>query len=194
MSDTSDSSTSDTELQRESESDAAEVGAASPVDLAAKSTTFLGTEEGVYGVILVAGMIVVSNTHETTALTTFITVVSTVIVFWAAHVFAGTIALTRHPDGRPVGLRQSFRRALRRCWGLLISALIPSSILLFGALHVVSDDAAIWLALWTCVLVLGVLGYLAFLRRGSPWPIRLLGALATAGFGILMILLKAAVH
>lgn len=162
--------------------------------IASRSTSFLGTEEGVYGVILVAGMIVVSNSYDSIALLVFVTVVSTVVVFWAAHVFAGTIA-HHDPEGRvPVSLRLAFRSSLHRAWGLLVSALVPCILLLLGALHVVSDEFAISAALWTCVGVLAILGYLAFLRRGSSFPVRILGTLATAGFGVIMILLKAAVH
>lgn len=147
-----------------------------------------------YGVILVAGMIVVSNAHEATAWEVFVTVVSTVVVFWAAHVYAGTVAHHGVEDGRVVGLGESFRRALRRSRGLLVASLIPAGILLLGATNVVNDDAAIWLALWTGVLVLAVLGYLAFERRGAGFWMRLAGAAGTAGFGIVMILLTAAIH
>jgi hypothetical protein len=58
----------------------------------------------------------------------------------------------------------------------------------------VPDAAAAWIALWTCVGVLAVLGYIAFARRGARWYVRALGSLATAGFGILMILLKSGTH
>lgn len=152
------------------------------------------TDEGVYGVILVAGMIVAAGAHGASAWQVFAQVVGTVIVFWAAHVYAGTVAHHGFADGRLIGIRESFRLALRRSWGLLVSALIPSSILLLGLLQVVPDTAAAWFALWTCVAVLAVLGYIAFARRGAAWHIRLLGSLATAGFGILMILLKSGIH
>ncbi|GAA1956089.1 hypothetical protein [Microbacterium deminutum] len=152
------------------------------------------TDEGVYGVILVAGMIVAAGSHEATAWQVFLQVVGTVIVFWAAHVYAGTVAHHGFEDGRIIGIRESLRLSLRRSWGLLVSALIPSSILLLGVAHIVPDDAAAWIALWTCVAVLAVLGYIAFARRKARWYIRVLGSMATAGFGILMILLKSGVH
>ena len=104
------------------------------------------------------------------------------IVFWAAHVYAGTVAHHGFEDGRIVGIRESLRLALRRSWGLLISALIPSSILLLGVTHAVPDDsAAIWIALWTCVAVLAVLGYVAFARRRAVWYVRLLGVAGDGG-------------
>jgi len=152
------------------------------------------TDEGVYGVILVAGMIVASGGGTATAAAVFLSVVGTVIVFWAAHVYAGTVAHHGFEGGRVIGIRESLRSALRRSWGLLVSALIPSSILLLGVAQIVPDDIAIWLALWVCVAVLAVLGYIAFARRRARWHIRVLGALATAGFGVLMILLKSGIH
>jgi hypothetical protein len=58
----------------------------------------------------------------------------------------------------------------------------------------VPDDAALWTALWVCVAVLAVLGFIAFRRRGASLPMQVLGSLATAGFGVAMIILKAFVH
>jgi hypothetical protein len=154
----------------------------------------LASEEGIYGVILVAGMIVVSGAEETQAWPLFVTVVSTVAVFWAAHIYAGTVAYSRTADSHPLRVSIALAHAVSRTWGLLVSALIPASLLLLGATQVVPDRAAIWLALWTGVAVLAVLGYHAFSRQGASWHVRLLGALGTAAFGILMILLKAALH
>ena len=152
------------------------------------------TDEGVYGVILVAGMIVAAGSGTKTAWEVFLSVVGTVIVFWAAHVYAGTVAHHGFEGGRIIGIRESLGGALRRSWGLLVSALIPSSILLLGVTEAVPDTTAVWIALWTCVAVLAVLGYIAFARRGSSWPIRLAGAVGTAAFGLVMILMKALIH
>ncbi|WP_173923625.1 hypothetical protein [Agromyces sp. Marseille-P2726] len=157
-------------------------------------TTFV-TEESVYGVILVSGMIVVAGGPESNSFAVFWKVVGTVIVFWAAHVYAGTVA--RHGglgDERDRGLGDAFRASLRRSLGLLASALIPSFILLLGATRAVPDQVAIWAALWAGVVVLAVLGWIAFSRRGSSWLGRIAGSLGTAAFGIAMILMKAFIH
>ncbi len=58
----------------------------------------------------------------------------------------------------------------------------------------IPDGLANDLALWSGVVILAFLGYVAFLRRGSPQVVRLLGALATASFGIAFVVLKALVH
>lgn len=66
--------------------------------------------------------------------------------------------------------------------------------LLLGALRVVPDGIANWVALWLGVVILGFLGYSALASRGRSWPIRILGCLGTAAFGVTMILLKALIH
>jgi hypothetical protein len=152
----------------------------------------LATEQGVYGVILVAGLIVVSGSEP--ALTAFVTVVTTVVVFWAAHVYAGTVAHHRNVAGRVISLTESFLAALRPSWGLLVSALIPAAILLLGVTKAVPDDAAQWAALWVCVGVLAILGFVAFRRRGSRLAVCLLGAVGTAAFGLIMVALKVLLH
>lgn len=156
-------------------------------------TAFI-TEESVYGVLLVSGMIVVAGSHGSSSWQVFWTVVVTVLVFWAAHVYAGTVA--RHGLAREqvMGLREAFAESLRRSLGLLLSALIPSAILLLGALEVVPDLFTIWIALWAGVVVLAVLGFVAYRRRGAPLHLQLLGAAGTAAFGLVMILLKAIIH
>ena len=93
-------------------------------------------------------------------------VIGTVLVFWAAHVYAGTVARHGLEDGRVIGLREAFRASLRRSLGLVASAMIPSFILLLGATKAVDDTVALWVALWVGVLVLAVLGWIAFARRG----------------------------
>lgn len=153
------------------------------------------TAESVYGIILVSGMIVASGGHGESSWTVFLSVFVTVIVFWAAHVYAGTVAgHAVNVHGGDASLQTAFRHSLRRSLGLLTAALLPSGILLLGALKAVDDTAAIWLALWLNVVLLGVIGYNAFAIRGSSFPMRIVGSLATAGFGVAMIVLKAVIH
>lgn len=152
------------------------------------------TEESVYGIILVAGMTAVSGVHGATSLQVFWTVLVTVVVFWLAHLYAGTVAGHGLDPDRVVGLGESFRRALRRSIGMLLAALLPLAILLLGGGRMIEDKYSIWLALWSCVAVLAVLGYIAFHRRGAPWPIRIVGSLTTAAFGVVIILAKTLIH
>src|SRR5687768_453072 len=152
------------------------------------------TEESVYGVLLVSGMIVVAGSHGESSWSVFWTVIVTVIVFWAAHLYAGTVAHHGLDHDRVVGLREAFRGAFRRSLGLLASALIPSFILLLGATKAVPDLLAMWAALWAGVFVLAVLGFIAFRRRGASLLMQIVGALVTAAFGVAMIVMKAFIH
>ncbi|MFE6965860.1 hypothetical protein ACFVAJ_12135 [Agromyces sp. NPDC057679] len=152
------------------------------------------TEESVYGVVLVSGMIVVAGTHGSSSWEVFWIVAITVVVFWAAHVYAGTVSRHGLAIDHVMPLRQAFDAALNHSLGLLASALLPSLILLLGALRVVPDALTIWLALWAGVLVLAVLGFVAYRRRGAPLHKQLLGAVTTAAFGLVMIVLKAFIH
>lgn len=152
------------------------------------------TEQAVYGVLLVSGMIVVTGRYGSTSWQVLLTVVVTVLVFWSAHVYAGTVARHGSSDDHPVPLRESLRLAVQDSWGLLLSALVPCAILLLGTLRVVPDAAAMWAALWAGIVILGVLGYLAFRRRGSAWWVRVLGAITTAAFGLVLAGLKAFIH
>ena len=147
-----------------------------------------------YGTVLVSGMIVVAGSYGATSWQVFLSVFGTVIVFWAAHVYAGTIAGHGAFEGDDSSLWTAFRRALRRSVGFLTSALPPSVVLLFGATKAIDDKTAIWVALWLGVVILAVLGFIVFTLRGDSWPMRILGSLGTAVFGVAMILLKALIH
>ncbi len=152
------------------------------------------TEESVYGTVLVSGMIVVAGSYGATSWQVFLSVFGTVIVFWAAHVYAGTIAGHGVLEGDDTSLWLALRRALRRSVGFLTSALPPSIVLLLGALEAVDDTVAIWVALWLGVVILAILGFIVFTLRGDSWLVRILGSLGTAAFGVAMIILKALIH
>lgn len=150
------------------------------------------SEESVYGLILVSGMIVVSNTLTGTSGGALLTVVVTVLVFFAAHVYAGTIAgLAREHRG---DLGASFRAALHHSEGMLLISVVPVAILLLGVSRVVDDDLAIWTALLVDTAILGVVGWFAVARWNPRFWVRLASAVITAGFGGILILMKAFIH
>ncbi|MDQ2699106.1 MAG: hypothetical protein M3Y46_09960 [Actinomycetota bacterium] len=152
----------------------------------------LMSEESIYGLILVSGMIVVSKNIVGTSLNALLTVIVTVIVFFAAHVYAGTLA--RLAVSPHVALGASLRAAARHSEGMLLVSLIPIAVLVLGVTRAVDDDLAIWSALLIDTVLLGVLGWVAVSRWTRRfWP-RLWGALITAGFGVVIIVLKVFVH
>jgi hypothetical protein len=158
-----------------------------------KVTRILMSEEAIYGLILVSGMIVVSYDLTGTSLNALITVVVTVLVFFAAHVYAGTLARLAATDGK-AGLPESIRGAVHHSLGMLVISLAPVAVLLLGVTEVVDDDFAIWLALTIDALALGVLGWLAVSKWTRHFWLRLASALLTAAFGGILILMKALLH
>lgn len=155
-----------------------------------KVTRILMSEEAVYGLILVSGMIVVSYNLTATSLSALVTVVVTVLVFFAAHVYAGTLARLAATDGK-AGLRDSIRAAVGHSLGMLLISLAPVTMLALGVTRVVPDDLAIWLALVIDTVALATLGWLAVAKWTRHFWLRFASALTTAAFGLIIIALKA---
>jgi hypothetical protein len=158
-----------------------------------KVTRILMSEEAIYGLILVSGMIVVSYNLTGTSLSALITVVVTVIVFFCAHVYAGTLSRLAATDGR-AGLPESLRGAVQHSLGMLLISLAPVAVLLLGVTRAVPDDLAVWCALIIDALALGILGWIAVAKWTRHWWLRLASALLTAAFGGILIVLKAFIH
>jgi hypothetical protein len=153
----------------------------------------LMSEEAIYGLILVSGMIVVSGSSTGTAIDALITVAVTVVVFYAAHVFAGTLGRLAATDGQ-AGLHASLRASAHQSGGMLLAAVPPLIILLLGATRVIDDGLALWVALIANTVLLGALGWIAVARWSTHWIPRILSAVITAAFGGVLILLKALIH
>lgn len=151
------------------------------------------TEEAVYGLILVSGMIVVSHGVGATSIGAFITVLVTVLVFYVAHVYAGSLARMALSNGR-MGWRNSIRDAAHHSEGMLVVSIVPLAILALGTARVLDDDAAIWAALIADTVILGLLGWFAVTRWTSNVWLRLGSALVTSAFGGAITLLKAFIH
>jgi hypothetical protein len=149
----------------------------------------LMSEEAIYGLILVSGMIVVSGSSTGTAVDALITVAVTVVVFYAAHVFAGTLGRLAATDWQA-----TLRASAHQSGGMLLAAVPPLLILLLGATRVIDDSLALWVALIANTVLLGALGWIAVARWSTHWIPRILSAVITAAFGGVLILLKALIH
>ena len=152
------------------------------------------TADAVYGTILYSALIAVVSGDDDTSLSVLFYSLLSLVIFWAAHVYAGTVANHGVKDGKEIGLRAAFRLAIAHSSGMLWAAILPSVALVLGGFHLLSYDVSVDVALWIAVVVLGVLGFLAFTQRRSRIVVRILGAIGTALFGLIMIVLNTAVH
>jgi hypothetical protein len=172
------------------------------------------TPEAVYGLVLYAAIVAAASDEAENAAEAdgaelywngstitisdaagvLVWVVLSMIVFWGAHVFAHAVAGHGVRDGRPVSVAQATSSAFQHSSGMLYAPILPTIALLLGAFGALPDDAAIEASLWISVGVLGVLGFLAFVAKRSSWIICILGGLATAVLGLLIILINAVMH
>lgn len=158
----------------------------------------IATEPAIYGVVLVAGLVVVVGESAEASWDVFAKVFLTVLVFWAAHVYAGTVAhLGDEPmSGVPLPTRvlTAGREAVVHSWGMLLTSMLPLLVILLGHVGVIDDQQAVWGSLWTSVALLGVLGYAKVaVWTANPW-VRLAGGGITSALGLLLVLLKSWVH
>lgn len=152
----------------------------------------LSTEEGIYGLILVAGLVAVAGNSGLSSVQTLGFVLVTVGVFWVAHVYSGTVAA--HSSQLGLTVRTSLRMARKRSRGLLVAVVPPAVPLVLGAAGLIRDITADWIAMWTIVAVLALLGFLTYRRRDASLGMCLVGAVATASLGLVVIVAKALLH
>jgi len=155
------------------------------------------TPDAIYGLILYGALLGgLSETDDAPAdsLEVLLVAVFSLLVFWGAHVFAGTIARHGVTEGKEVTLGTATMQSFKHSSGMLYAAILPSLIMLLGVFKVVATDDAVSLALLSAMITLGVLGYKAFAQRGSHLAVRIFGGIGTAFFGLLLIILNEIVH
>ena len=148
------------------------------------------TVDAIYGLILYAALIAGVSDDDSNPVEVLVVSLFSLIIFWAAHVYAGTIV--NHVAKSP--LHSAIWRAMKHSSGMLWAAILPSVPLVLGAFAVLSPDDAVDWALNIVTVQLGVLGYIALQNRGVHPVGRVFGAIGAALFGTLIIALNAAVH
>lgn len=156
----------------------------------------LTSSSAIYGTIVYAGLVGASSVYEEDDVEQVLfTSAITLVVFWLAHVYSA--ALAHHGDDRHEGtvtLGASIRHGFEESSGMLLSAVLPTIPLIVGVAGGLAHEQAVNLALQVSTLMLFVLGCAAFVVRGSRWWWCLLGGVATALFGVVIIVLEAATH
>lgn len=154
----------------------------------------------VYGLIVVSGVVVVSRNLTASSAEALVTVVATLLVFFAAHAYAaslGHLADARTGDDgttRRSSVAEAVRHGIRESIGMLAVGLVPVAVLLLGVVGAIRPGDAVWLALLVDVALLGVLGWAITAARVTGLWARLGGALLTAGFGAVIVALKVLIH
>lgn len=156
-----------------------------------------GTPAAIYGTIVYASVVAaasIDNEEHGDAVQILVFSVVSIVVFWMAHVYSTALGFHGDADRLSSRLRDSFQHALAESSGMLEAAILPSIPLLLASLDVIDPETGVFIALWLTVLTLAVLGYLVFAVRGRPLGVRIAGAVVTGLFGIVVIVLKTALH
>lgn len=147
--------------------------------------------DAIYGLILYAALIAASSSEDSpNAGLVLVFSFFSLLIFWGAHVFAGTIV--NHAGNAP--LHTAIWQAIRHSSGMLYAAIAPSVPLVLGGIGVLADDDAVDIALLVCTGMLFLLGYTAFARRNANLAARIFGGIGCAIFGTMVIALNAIAH
>lgn len=148
------------------------------------------TAEAIYGLILYTALVAGVSDDDSDAVEVLVISVVSLLIFWGAHVFAQTLAA----HGAEKKLSVALGHAINDSSGMLYASVLPSVPLVLGAFSIMTTDDAVSLSLLIAMIVLGALGYNALGERGKHPVLRVLGAIGTAFFGFLVIVLNIAVH
>ena len=151
------------------------------------------SEYAIYGVVLVSSLIAI-GWHENTDLEVLVFTFGAVLVFWLAHVYAGTVSREETGSPRWRAIFAAARAAAAHSSGMLLAMILPTVFLILATVGVLDEYVAYYLALWVGVAVLAVIGWWTAARRGGHWTWRLVSAVITASLGMLVIWLGSLVH
>ena len=142
---------------------------------------------GIYGTILVTSIIAATDFHANIWRSLGIVVVTT-ITFWLAHVYAHALALSLDTSETLSFAR--VRRVGRHEWPLLQAAIVPSLILLAGALGLLGTMLTYRLAVGLGVATLIWWGVVFARKEQLSRRATFLVVGVNASFGILIVALK----
>jgi hypothetical protein len=150
-----------------------------------------GGEGAITGTVVCAAVIAYGGGHLESTAEFCLAILGTVAVYWLAHVHAVTLGSSLTHRHHPV---VAFRHALVETLPILGASVMPVAILLVSELAGAELRTAAWIALVASIGLLTVYSYLAGARGGLDTGGRIASAAAGAAIGILVALLKVALH
>ena len=152
---------------------------------------FSGGEGMITGTVVCAAVIAYGAGHVDSTAQLTLAILGTVAVYWLAHLHAMTIGNSLTHQHHPVA---ALRHALAETWPILGASVAPVAVLLVSELLGADLRTAAWIALITTIGLLTAYSYVAGVRGGLDTWGRIASAAAGAGLGILVALLKVALH
>jgi len=150
-----------------------------------------GSEGAITGTVVCAAVIAYGGDHFDSTAQLCLAIVGTVAVYWLAHLHAETLGSSLTHRHHPVA---AFRHALVETVPIFGASVVPVGVLIVSRLAGAEIKTAAWIALITTIGLLTFYSYLAGARGGLDRGGRIASAAAGAGLGILVALLKVALH
>jgi hypothetical protein len=149
-----------------------------------------GTAAGIYGIIVSAAVMAASHAPSTAA--TLVSVLITLIIYWAAERYARIVAERIHEGHRPS--RHTVQVQLTSGWEMITASTLPLAALVLARLLGAGLQGAVIWALVCSTVLLCVAGW-RIGRYGGLTAWEQFASTAVAGlFGIGLIVLKTVLH
>ncbi len=152
---------------------------------------FRGGEGIITGTVVCAAVIAAGVGHIDSTAQLTVAILGTVFVYWLAHLHAHTIGHAVASGHHPL---RALRSGVTHTWPIAAASLLPIGILLLAEIAGADLRTAAWIALLATIGLLTGYSYLAGRRSGLGTTGSLLSAAAGAALGIVIALLKAALH
>ena len=148
--------------------------------------------EGIFtGTVVCAAAIAYGAGHVTSTAELSVAIFGTVLVYWLAHLHARTLGVSVTHGHHPV---ESLRLAVVETWPIAGASVLPIVVLLLAEVAGAALRTAAWIALIATIVLLTAYSYLAGVRSGLDTWGRVASAAVGAGIGLLVALLKVALH
>jgi len=150
-----------------------------------------GGEGAITGTVVCAAAIAYGAGHLKSTWELSLAIAGTVAIYWLAHLHAVTLGSSLTHRHHPV---VAFRHALVATAPIAGTSVVPLAVLLVGRLAGAELRTAAWAALIATIALLTLYSYLAGARGGLDTRGRIASACAGAALGVLVALLKLALH
>jgi hypothetical protein len=146
----------------------------------------------IYGSILVTALVTALGHAEHDALTLALSVASTMVVFYLAHVWS---AMVGERIARPRDLSVKHLADLaREEWPMLEAGAVSLGVLLLAEAGVFSTRTGVDLAMWLGVANLFGWGLVLGRRNYDTWPLAIGAAVVNGLFGVGIVVLEVLIH
>ena len=150
-----------------------------------------GGEGAITGTVVCAAVIAYAGSYADSVARLTAAILGTVAVYWLAHLHALTIGRSLRQHEHPLA---ALRHALGETLPIAAASVVPVAVLLLTSLLGADLLTAAWTALVASITLLTAYSYMAGARGGLDTRGRIASAAAGAALGVLVALLKVALH